>query len=547
MRPLILVATALVASLASSRQTWGAEPTRPNVLIFLADDLGFSDLGCYGGEIATPNLDRLAANGLRFTQFYNAARCWPTRASILTGYYPQQVRRDSVPGIRSGTQGQRPPWAILLPQILRSAGYRSYHSGKWHLDGKPRENGFDHSYCLNDHDRFFSPQQHTEDDKPLPPVSAKDGYYATTAIADYAIKFLKGHAAEYPDQPFFCYVAFTAPHFPVQAPAEDIEKYRKTYQAGWDELRQTRGKRLREVGIVADEPAPIERDVGPPYSFPEAIKKLGPHEIDRPLVWNELTTEQRRFQADKMAVHAAMVDRMDREIGRVLGQVRAMGRFENTLVLFLSDNGASAEIMVRGDGHDTTAPPGSAATFLSIGPGWSSLCNTPFRRHKTWVHEGGICTPLVAHWPRGIAAKGELRHTPGHCIDFFPTILEVAGLKVPDMIDGKPRPAAPGKSLVPLFARDGTVTRESLWWQHEGNRALRVGDWKIVAAGKQADWELYDLSRDRTEKHDLSRQQPEKVRELAARWTREFEEYAALAAKDLPPDQKTSPKGKHRP
>jgi len=520
-----------------------ADPVRPNVLIFLADDMGFSDAGCYGGEIATPNLDALARNGLRFTQFYNTARCWPSRAAILTGYYAQQVRRDTVPGVPSGSQGVRPAWARLLPEMLRPLGYRSYHSGKWHVDGLPLAAGFDHSYSLNDHNRHFAPRQHTEDDRPLPPVDPKSGYYTTTAIADHAIKYLKEHAAEHADRPFFGYVAFTSPHFPVQAPAEDVAKYRKTYLAGWDAMREQRWKRLQELHIPGASLSAIERDVGPPYAFPEAIQKLGPNEVNRPLPWADLTAAQREFQAAKMAVHAAMVDRMDREIGRVLDQVRAMGSLDNTLVLFLSDNGASAEMMVRGDGHDPTAEPGSAATFLSIGPGWSSLCNTPFRRHKTWVHEGGIATPLIVQWPKGIAARGELRHTPGHLIDFVPTILEVAGGKRPEQWDGKPVPTPPGKSLVPVFAKDGTVTHDSLWWLHEGNRALRVGDWKIVAAGKDSPWELYDLAADRSETKNLAAEKPEKVRELAAMWTKQWDEYAALAAKDAPP-AKVNPKKK---
>jgi arylsulfatase len=402
------------------------------------------------------------------------------------------------------------------------------------VDGKPLQNGFDRSYTLDDHDRHFTPRRHTEDDRPLPAVQASAGYYSSTAIADHAIKCLKEHADKYSQQPFLEYLAFTAPHFPLHAPAEDIARYRRTYLPGWDALRDERWKRLQELKIGGAALADVERDVGPPYAFPEAIKKLGPHELNRPLPWKELNPAQREFQANKMAVHAAMVDRMDREIGRVLDQLKAMGALDNTLIFFLSDNGASAEIMVRGDGHDTQAEPGSGGTFLSIGPGWSSLCNTPFRRHKTWVHEGGISTPLIVHWPRGIAARGELRHGPGHVIDLVPTILEAVGGKRPEKWEGQPVPPAPGKSLVPLFTRDGTVARDSLWWLHEGNRALRVGDWKIVAAGKDSPWELYDLSSDRSETRNLARDRPEKLRELAAIWTKQLEAHAALAVKDPP-------------
>ena len=507
----------------------GAET--PNVLVVLADDLGFSDLGCYGGEIATPNLDRLAAGGLRFTQFYNTARCWPTRAALLTGYYAQQVRRDTLPGIRSGGGGKRPAWARLLPDMLRPLGYRSYHSGKWHIDGKPLAGGFDRSYNLSDQNRFFSPRSHWKDDEKLPPVERDSGYYATTAIADHALECLKEHAEQHAGKPFFHYLAFTAPHFPLHALPEDIARYRDKYRTDWEVIREQRWQRLQAMGIVEGTLSAVERNVGPPYHFPEAIEKLGPGEVNRPLPWAELTDQQREFQAAKMAIHAAMVDRMDRELGRVLDQLRTMGVFENTLIFFLSDNGASAEIMVRADGHDPAAEPGSAASHLCLGPGWSTTCNTPFRRHKTWVHEGGIATPLIAHWPKGIAARNELRRNPGHVIDLVPTILEVAGGRRFEQWEGQPVPPPPGKSLAPVFTKDGTVSRDALWWFHGGNRAIRVGDFKLVAAAG-GPWELFDLSTDRAETNNLAAQHPERVRKLEQAWKEQLEQCRKLAATD---------------
>ena len=507
---------------------------RPNVLIIMADDLGFSDIGCYGGEIETPNLDRLAKNGLRFTQFYNTARCWPTRAALLTGYYAQQVRRDQLPGIRSGGRGRRPAWARLLPERLKPLGYRSYHSGKWHLDGMPLANGFDRSYYVRDQSRFFSPKVHWKDDRRLPPVKRGTSYYATTAIADHAVQCLKDHAANHKDKPFFHYLAFTAPHFPLHALPKDIAKYRQRYRKGWQNVRRKRWERIKKSKITVTGLSKVELNVGPPYHFPKALKILGDGEVNRPLAWITLTERQREFQSIKMAIHAAMIDCMDREIGRVMDQLKTIGALQNTLIFFLSDNGASAEIMVRGDGHDPQAPPGSADTHLCLGPGWSTCSNTPFRRHKTWVHEGGISTPLIVCWPRGISATGELRHNPGHVIDLVPTILEVAGGQQPKRRKGKPIPPPPGKSLLPAIRKDGTVTRDSLWWLHEGNRAIRSGDWKLVSAKKDANrWELYDLKTDRTEMHNLAQKHPQKVRELKAKWQQRFNQIRKLASRDV--------------
>lgn len=506
---------------------------RPNVLIILADDLGYSDLGCYGGEIATPHLDSLAAGGLRFAQFYNTARCWPSRAALMTGYYAQQVRRDKLPEIPSGggNRGQRPAWAPLLPELLKSAGYRAYHSGKWHIDGMPLAEGFDHSYYLRDQGRFFSPKKHWEDDVELPAVERGSGFYGTVTVVDHAVRCLRQHAEQTPDQPFLQYVAFAAPHFPLHALPEDIARYEGRYDAGWETIRAARFDRQREIGLVSHTLSPVERDVGPPYHFPEHLEILGPNEVNRPLPWDDLTAGQQQFQAVKMSLHAAMIDRLDREVGRLLDQLKAMDAFENTLILFLSDNGASAEIMVRDDGHDPAAAPGSADTYLCLGPGWSTSSNTPFRRHKTWVHEGGISTPLVAHWPRGITARGELRHTPGHIVDIAPTLLELAGVTKPASIDGADVPPAPGKSLRPAFAADVPIDRDSFWWLHEGHRAVRVGDWKLVAA-KDEPWELYDLSTDRTETNNLAERYPDKVRELEQVWQQQYDQCVELATRD---------------
>ena len=507
---------------------------KPNVVFILADDLGYSDLGCYGGEIETPNLDALAANGLRFTQFYNTGRCWPTRASLMTGYYPHQVHRDRLPGLGGGTSGRRQKWARLVPDFLKPHGYRNYHSGKWHLDGKGLKVGFDHSFCMRNEGNFFTSRGNLIDDVPIKDIQEPgSGYYATTATVDHAIDVLKDHAESHSDKPFFHYVAFIAPHFPLHAPADDIAKYANRYVDGWGKMREARYKRQLELGLHNTTLSEIERNVGPPYDFPDAMEKLGPGEVNLPLPWDELTDEQRRFQATKMAIHAAMIDRMDQEIGRLIDQLKAMGQFENTIIMFASDNGASAEIMVRNGGHDPKALPGSSKSYLCLGPGFSSACNTPFRRHKTWVHEGGTSSPLVVHWPKGIAAKGELRHTPAHVIDIVPTIFELADIEKPTEWKGESIPEAPGKSLVAALKEDVVIQRDFMWWFHDQHKAVRVGDFKLTAA-KGDKWALYDMSTDRAESTDLSSSQPEKVRELKQLWNQYFEDVKKLADETSP-------------
>lgn len=517
------------------------DATKPNILLILADDLGFSDLGCYGSEIATPNLDSLASNGLRYTQFYNTSRCWPTRGALLTGYYAQQIRRDTVPGVPSGggDKNTRPKWADLLPEMLKPAGYRSYHTGKWHIDGMPVAQGFDHSYYLKDQGRFFNPNKHFKDDIELPPVEKGTGYYGTVALADHAIEVLRDHADHHKEAPFFHYLAFAAPHFPLHALPEDIALYKDAYTAGWEAVRAQRWKKMRELGLLDGALSRPETNLGPPYHFPDALEILGDGEVNKPLPWKSLTDEQQQFQARKMAIHAAMIHRMDLEIGRVIDQIKAMGEWENTLVLFLSDNGASAEIMVRDDGHDPSQPAGSAGTYLCLGPGWSTVSNTPFRRHKTWTHEGGIATPLLLSWPAGILARGEVRTTPGHVIDVVPTLLELAGAKV-----ASAAPPAPGKSLVATFASDQPTREEPIWWFHDGHKAIRSGNWKAVAPVGEP-WELYDLATDRAESLDLAVPKADQLAELVALWDKKLAEFTELAAADLPADAMTkAPAGK---
>lgn len=523
---------ALAAVAAGTTTGLAAERARPNFLIVIADDMGFSDPGCYGGEVLTPNLDRLAANGLQFTQMYSTARCWPSRTCLLTGYYAQQVRMDP-------PQGRLPAWSRVLPHYLQPLGYRTYHAGKWHLNGAPRpvqDGGFDRSYCIEDHNRFFAPKNATLNDRALPPVPAGTDFYLTTAIAEYGLGFLKEHAEQHAQQPFLLYLAFTSPHFPLHALPADIARYRDRYLEGWDVIRQQRYQRMRGLGLVNCALSPAEPQTIPSWNLSEKElqEQIGPGEAGRAVPWAQLTDEQRRFQATKMAIHAAMVDRMDQEIGRVLDQLRRMHAFENTVIMFVSDNGASGEQIIRGDNHDRTAPPGSAATFLCLGPGWSTSSNTPFRLHKSWVHEGGIASPLIVHWPAGLPQTGQLRHTPAHFIDLLPTVVELAGGRAAEAgpWNGATPPPLPGKSLVPALQQDVTVPREYLYWHHLTHRALRVGDWKLVSAGSaksEGPWELYDLRTDRAELHNLASQQPERVKELAALWQQREQQFREQA------------------
>lgn len=492
----------------------GAAASRPNIVLIVADDLGFSDLGCYGGEIATPNLDGLAQNGLRFTQCYNTARCWPTRTALMTGYYPQQTRSDPL-------RKPLPRWTSLAPHWLKPAGYRCYISGKWHVNGCKRVNadgGFDRSYILEDHNRNFYPTHIVQDDQPLAPIQKGSNYYTSVAFTDHAIACLQDHATAHSGEPFFSCLTFTVPHFPLHAPTEAIARCRAAYTSGWDCVRSARYARQQAMHLLPPGLAAVEREVGPPYAFANIPAGLGPGEVNRALPWESLNPEQRAFQAEKMAIHAAMVAVMDQQIGRLIAHLRAMNALDNTLILFLSDNGASAEMMIRGDGHNPAAPMGSGESYLCLGPGWSTVANTPFRRHKTWVHEGGIATPLIVHWPAGIQDRNALRTDLCHVIDILPTFLSVAGL-TPATPPRPQAPALPGTSLAPAFAKDRALGARELFFRHEGNRALRTEAYKLVSATRDHNvWELYDMRTDRAEQRNLASLEPDRVTAMATRW-----------------------------
>jgi arylsulfatase len=368
---------------------------------------------------------------------------------------------------------------------------------------------------------------------------AADGktQFSAEAITDHALMCLEKHEEHALDQPFFHYVCYTTPHFPVQAEQSDIDKYRDRYTEGWDVMRQRRYERMREMGLVNCPLSDREPNVPAPHYIAkekEWSELYGPGEIPYAVAWDSLTETQKKFQASKMAIHAAMVDRTDREIGRILDRLSEMNVLDDTLILFMSDNGCSAELMVRGKGHDPSVPMGSEFSHLCLGPGWSTCSNTPFRRHKIWAHEGGISSPLVAFWPNGIKARGELRHNMGHIIDFLPTFVELAGGDPHDLQQPEGAPPLPGKSLVPSFNEDGSVERDYIYFHHQGNRALRVGKWKLVNEaltdwGKPEDrWALYDISRDRCEMQDMSKEKPDICHKLIHKWQECEDQYRTV-------------------
>lgn len=480
-------------------------PAKPNVVVILADDMGFSDIGCYGSEIPTPNLDQLAAGGIRFTQFYNGARCCPTRASLLTGLYPHQagvghmVEDKGSPGYRGRLNQQ----CVTIAEVLRPAGYFTIMCGKWHVGQNygvtPWTRGFDRSLNAAAGGFYFPDSPRTElflngENVGRRGGKLPDNWYATDLWTDFAIKFVDEALAA--KQPFYLHLCHNAPHFPLQAPAEDIAKFRSKYKVGWDKLRAARRARQIEMGVT-DSAWPL-----PPR--PDTVK-----------AWDSLSAaEQDRFD-HIMAIYAACVNHMDTSIGRLVEALRQRGVLDNTLVLFLSDNGGNAES--GPNGRLNGDQPGSAKSDVFCGQSWATLENTPFRKYKHFDHEGGIATPLIAHWPAGIAARGKLRGQVGHIIDIMPTCVDVSGAKYPANFNGQVILPMEGRSLVPTFD-DKPLERDAIYWEHEGNAAIRVGDWKLVRLGDNGAWELYNIKADRTELHNLATEKPALAKELAAKW-----------------------------
>jgi arylsulfatase A-like enzyme len=500
--------------------------SRPNIVLIMADDMGFSDLGSYGSRIRTPNLDRLAEGGLRFTQFYNAARCVPTRASLMTGLYPHEagighMLGRSANGLYNGDLSRN---AITLAEGLGAAGYSSYMAGKWHLtpwrsgapnvvENGPTGRGFDRFYgTINSIRSYYNPPSLMEDGRELP--ATEGDYHYTDAITEHAVAYIEEHTS---DDPFFLYVAYAAPHFPLHAREEDIARYRGQFLEGWDVLGDARHDRLVELGLI-----------DPAWPTPDR----DPQELP----WEEINPELYAWFDERMAVYAAMIEQMDRGIGEILAAIEERGETGNTLVVFLSDNGGCAEeIGPRGLGggfpletregapirlgNDPSILPGGEDTYASYGLEWAGLSNTPFRRYKSFVHEGGIATPMIVSWPSRIGPG--ITDEQGHVIDVMPTLLELAGAAYPETYDGNAiRPAA-GRSLLPVF--EGGARGEALYgWEHEGNRAVRQGRWKLVSRYPD-DWELYDMDADRLETNDLAAEMPDKVAELAAL----YEDWAA--------------------
>ena len=517
---------------------------RPNILLIMADDVGFSDLGCYGSAIQTPNLDALAMGGVRFTQFYNTSRCCPTRASLLTGLYPHQAGIGHMTWTDRGLEGYHATLnnhCATIAEVLRADGYRTYMAGKWHVtrfDGPeadpsqwPVQRGFEKFYgTIKGSGSFYDPislcRQNTFITPENDPEYRPQEFYYTDAISDNAVKFLQKHEAESADKPFFLYVAYTAAHWPMQALEKDIAKYKGKFDGGYEPERQARLQRLKELGLID--------------SKWDAAPTVGD--------WNAV---DKKWEARCMEVYAAMLDNMDQGIGRIVRELKRSGQLENTVIFFLQDNGACAEDNgrrpvkkspakkfqpMRPDELQTVAQPhqtrdgrpvrkgpgvmpGGADTFVAYGENWANVSNTPFREYKHWVHEGGISTPLIVHWPAGIPSRrnGKLETQPGHLIDIMATCVALSGANYPKELHGEKIKPLQGVSLLPALEGKDLKRPEPIFWEHESNRAIHEGNWKLVAKADQA-WELYDMEQDRTEMHNLAAANPAKVKALAAKW-----------------------------
>ncbi len=508
LRHIVIVGLAMwLVTFSLSQPTLGVD-SPPNVVVILVDDMGFSDLGCYGSEIETPNLDRLASGGLRFTQFYNTTRCCPTRAALLTGLYPHQAgighmtADDQIPSY----QGYLNDRCVTIAEALKPAGYTTLAVGKWHVGSAPGQwpldRGFDRYWgtpsgggvYFKDTLKIRSEVFFVSGDQR---IEVADDLYVTDAFTDHAIEFVEEAVAE-SRGPFFLYLPHIAPHWPLQAKPEDIAKYEGRYDQGWDEVRKRRFARQKEIGIFADDARLSPRD-------PQAK------------AWNKMPEAARKDLARRMEVYAAQVDSIDQNVGRIVDKLKQLGQFDNTAIFFLSDNGCSAEGGPGGFSRGREgATIGTGLSYASVGLEWANASDTPFRKFETDTYEGGIATPLIVHWPAGISARGELRDQPGHVIDLLPTLVELAGADLPSQHGGKPLIPVEGKSLVPAFENQ-PIERDSIFWEHQGNKAVRQGDFKAVAKGRQA-WELFDLGVDRSELNDLAGQNPRKTKELAALW-----------------------------
>lgn len=476
----------------ATEECGAAQP--PNIVLIMADDMGFSDIAPYGGEIETPHLGRLAREGLRFTQFYNNAKCTTTRASLLTGLYPRQkgaLLKENM---------------VTVAEVLRSAGYQTVLSGKWHLGNqaprRPSDRGFQRYFGLLDGCcNFFDPsipdpafkgnrvRYVAQDDQRI--TEFPDDFYMTDAISEYAVDQIERMAKI--DAPFFLHVCYTAPHYPLHAKPEDIAKYQGKYLAGWEQLRKQRHQRQIEMGLV-----------DPKWQLARPNREVQ--------AWDQAPHHQ--WQDLRMSVYAAMIDSMDQGIGRILNTLDDQGLAENTVVMFLSDNGGCAEIP---GGEKPERIPGPKEYYTTCGPGWAYAQNTPFRRYKSWVHEGGISTPLIVRWPQ-VVAPGSITRQVGHIIDLLPTCADLAGAEYPAEMDGNEILPVEGKTLASIFRGEERTPHEKLFWEWAGNRAVREGDWKLCWDKGPKAWELYNLAEDRTETHDLAKEQPQRVERMSADW-----------------------------